>query len=216
MLNEKFAPTSEYYSHLRMPLLCLIDKVPKRVLEIGCASGQTLSYLKSKGAELTIGVEIFPEVAELAEKRFEVDRVIVGSIEEIDLDYPENYFDLIIIGFVIEHVSNPWAVMKKLCKLLKKDGQIVGSLPNVRHVSVILPLLFTGRWKYVEEGIMDWTHLRFFAKSTIIDLLEETGFKVQKINAELSGKKSQTLNVLTLNIFRNFFSYAYNFSAVKK
>jgi SAM-dependent methyltransferase len=213
MLNQKFAPTSEYYSHLRTPLLDLIDKTPNRVLEIGCASGQTLSYLKSKGSELTVGVEIFPEVAKLAETRIGVDRVIIGSIEELNLDYPENYFDLIIVGFVIEHVSDPWSVMKKLCSLLTKDGQLIGSLPNVRHISVLLPLIFLGRWKYVEEGIMDWTHLRFFTKSTIVDLLRETGFQI--IDAELAGKKSIFLNIATLNLFRHFFSFAYNFSATK-
>jgi SAM-dependent methyltransferase len=216
MLNEKFAPSSEYYSHLRMPLLSLIDGIPKRVLEIGCASGQTLSYLKSRGTELTVGVEISPEVAKFAEKRPEVDKVIVGSIEDIELDYPEDYFDLIIVGFVIEHVSNPWSVMKKLHSLLRKDGQLIGSLPNVRHISVIFPLVFFGRWEYVKEGIMDWTHLRFFAKSTIVDLIRETGFEIRRIDAELSDRKSRLANLVTLNILRNFLSFAYNFSVAKK
>ena len=216
MLNEKLASSSKYYSNLRMPLLNLIEKSPKRVLEVGCASGQTLSYLKSKGAKLTIGVELSPEVADLAEKRQEVDKVIVGSIEEIQLDYPDGYFDLIIVGFVIEHVSNPWKVMQKLYSLLEKDGQLVGSLPNVRHVSVIFPLIFLGQWKYVAEGIMDWTHLRFFTRSTIFELMESSGFEIKRIDAELEGRKVKLVNAISLNLFRDLLAFAYNFSVVKK
>jgi SAM-dependent methyltransferase len=215
MLNERFAPTSEYYSHLRMPLLSLVDKIPKRILEIGCASGQTLSYLKSKGAELTVGVEISPEVAKLAEKRVDVDRVIIGSIEDLDLDYPENYFDLIIVGFVIEHVSNPWAVMKKLRLLLKKEGQIIGSLPNVRHISVVFPLVFSGKWEYVEDGIMDWTHLRFFTKKTIEDLFRSSDFNDSKIVPDFTSRKIKLINILTFKVFEGFLAYVYNFSAIK-
>jgi SAM-dependent methyltransferase len=215
MLNEKFAPDSEYYSHLNMPLLSLVQNVPKRILEIGCASGQTLSYLKLKGAELTVGVEISPDVARIAEKRIEVDRVIVGSIEELDLGYPENYFDLIVVGFVIEHVSDPWAVMKKINFLLKKEGQLIGSLPNVRHFSVILPLLLFGKWEYVEEGIMDWTHLRFFTKQTIQNLFKDSNFYELKIIPVFTSRKMKLINLLTCRLFEGFFTYTYDFSALK-
>jgi SAM-dependent methyltransferase len=198
-----------------MPLLELIKSEPKKVLEIGCATGQTLQYVKSIGAELAVGVEIFPDVAEVANSHAEVDRIIVGNIEELELDYPEDYFDLIIAGFVIEHVADPWSVMKKIHCYLRPGGQLVGSLPNVRHFSVLTPLIFQGKWEYQDEGIMDWTHLRFFTKSTILDLLTSTGFQSTQICCEINARRYRFLNFLTLNLLRDFLGYAYNFSAIK-
>jgi SAM-dependent methyltransferase len=215
MYNQRFSPTSEYFTHLRMPLLELIKEKPKKVLEVGCAVGQTLQYIKSKGAELVVGIEIFPDVAEVAGTCPEIDRVIVGNIENLELDYPPEYFDLIIVGFVIEHVADPWAVMNKLNRYLKPGGQLIGSLPNVRHLSVLLPLIFQGKWDYQDEGIMDWTHLRFFTKKTISDLLQSTGFLATDVCGEINRRRLSFMNIMTLNMMRDFFAYAYNFSAIK-
>jgi SAM-dependent methyltransferase len=215
MYNQRFSPTSEYFTHLRMPLLKLIKGNPKKVLEIGCASGQTLQYVKYKGADLAVGIEIFPDVAEVASACLEVDRVIVGNIENIEIDFPPDYFDLIIAGFVIEHVADPWEVIKKLNRYIKPGGQLIGSLPNVRHLSVILPLIFQGKWEYQDEGIMDWTHLRFFTKSSISELLLSTDFQTINICSEISSNKLSFINAMTLNLMRDFLAYAYNFSAIK-
>jgi SAM-dependent methyltransferase len=215
MYNQRFNPKSDYFNHLRMPLLELIESKPDKILEIGCAAGQTLQYLKSEGAGFVVGVEVFPDVADVASACPEVDRVIVGNVENLELDYPLNYFDLIIVGFVIEHVADPWAVMKKLNRYLKPGGQLIGSLPNVRHLSVLLPLIFQGKWEYQDEGIMDWTHLRFFTKSTISNLLLSTDFQAIKIYGEINSKKLSLINIVTFNFMRNFLAYAYNFSAIK-
>src|SRR5437868_5454693 len=113
-------------------MLSLITGTPKHVLEIGCASGQTLAYLKERGAELTVGVEYSPDVAERARNRG-VDHVIVGDVETLDLNFEENTFDVILAGHVLEHLVDPWSVLRKLWKLLKPQGRLIGALPNVRH-----------------------------------------------------------------------------------
>jgi SAM-dependent methyltransferase len=195
-------------------MLSLVRGNPKRVLEIGCASGQTLGYMRDRGAEYTVGVEYSPDVAALAVARG-VGRIIVGNIENLELDFEPTSFDLLIAGHVLEHLSDPWKVLRKLRRLLRIGGQLVGALPNVRHHSVILPLMLKGKWEYQPSGVMDWTHLRFFSCRTALDLLEETGFEVDRIVPELGGRKSRIANSLTGNIFRNFLSYAYNFSALK-
>lgn len=195
-------------------MLSLIPGTPKRVLEIGCASGQTLAYLKERGTELTVGVEYSSEVAERARSRG-IDRVIVGDVENLDLDFDENMFDVILAGHVLEHLVNPWTVLGKLRALLKPGGRLVGALPNVRHHSVIFPLVFRGKWQYQDSGIMDRTHLRFFTKQAAEELLERSGFHVEQIVPELGGPKSITLNKLTFGVFIDFLCYAYNFSCVK-
>jgi SAM-dependent methyltransferase len=216
MYNTQWAPDSEYYSLLRMPLLSLSQGRPKRILEIGCASGQSLSYFKTKGAEFVVGVELVPDVAEIAKNRTEIDKIIIGDVENLHLDFPEEFFDLIVAGFVFEHVRDPWKVLKGLSLLLNKNGQLIGSLPNVRHISVVIPLIFKGEWKYNDGGILDWTHNKFFTRQTILSLVESSGFVIEEIAPEITSSKARFLNFLTFGIFKDFLGYAYNFSARRK
>jgi SAM-dependent methyltransferase len=213
MINDKVQSGGEYYNELRLPMLSLITGSPKRVLEIGCARGQTLAYLKARGIEYTVGIERAPQVAALA-KNQGLDSVIVGDIENLELGFEDNSFDLLIAGHVLEHLADPWETLRKLSRVLRRGGQLLGALPNVRHHTIVLPLLFSGKWQYQTSGVMDWTHLRFFSRQTAIDLLENTGFEVEKIVPEF-GRKSQVVNLLTGTVFQNFLTYAYNFSALK-
>jgi len=211
--NTRMKPEDSYYGHLRMPLLGLINGSPKRVLEIGCGHGQALLFAKHHlSAEYVIGVELVPEVAEIARRNPELDTVITGNIEDIRLDFPPGYFDLIIAGHVLEHVKDPWSVAQQLRSLLGSNGQFIGSLPNVRNARISLPLILFGKWQYTEEGILDWTHTKFFTKNTIHDLLLTAGFVVDKIEPEFFAR-SGWLNKFTFGIFSDLLCFAYNFSA---
>ena len=214
MINTKAEPCGDYYAELRLPMLSLVRGVPDRVLEIGCASGQHLHHLKEKGSGYTVGVELSPNVAERARQR-SIDSIFCGNFEDTDFGLVDSSFDLVIVGHVLEHLRDPWQALRRIHRLLAPGGQLVGALPNVRHCSVVLPLLLKGTWKYSQSGIMDWTHLRFFSRSTILDLLQTTGFKIDAITGELGGKRSRLVNQLTFNLFRDHLSYAYNFSATK-
>jgi SAM-dependent methyltransferase len=212
VINDKVEPNSQYYSELRPPMLSLVKGTPQRVLEIGCASGQTLAYLKEHGATYTVGIEYSSEVAESARNRG-LDQVIAGNVETLDLQFEPNSFDLIIAGHVLEHLANPWTTLHKLIGYLRNDGQFVGALPNVRHHSIIFPLLLHGKWQYEPSGVMDWTHLRFFSRQTVFQLLESTGFRVEEIAPEFHHK-SGFANSLSLGLFQDLLCFAYNFRAV--
>lgn len=204
----------EYYGHLRMSLISLAKGNPRRILEIGCGHGQTLAYFKQeRGAVFTVGVEYVPEVAAVARQRSEVDEVITGDIETLSLDYPPGEFDLIIAGHVLEHVKDPWAVVRRLRSLLKPTGQLIGSLPNVRHFRISIPLLVYGKWQYEKEGVLDWTHTKFFTRMTILELLESSGFRAERIDPELFPK-SALLNRCTFGVFKHLLGWTYNFSAI--
>jgi len=202
---------SEYYAELRMPMLSLVRGVPQRVLEIGCAGGQTLNYLKQRGSQYTIGIECSPPAASVARDRG-VDQIVIGDIENLETPFEPASFDLIVVGHVLEHLTDPWAVLRKLAIFLKEDGQLVGAIPNVRHHSVLLPLLLFGKWQYQPSGLLDWTHLRFFCRTSIVNLLESTGFQVEKIVPDF-GRKSRLANSLSLTLLQDFLCFAYNFSA---
>jgi 2-polyprenyl-3-methyl-5-hydroxy-6-metoxy-1,4-benzoquinol methylase len=211
--NTRVQAEDPYYSHLRMSLLSLVEDSPKRVLEIGCGQGQTLSFLKrERSAEFVAGVELVPEVAAIARQKPELDLILTGDIEQIWPDFPAEPFDLVIASHILEHVKDPWSVARRLGALMTPVGQFIGSLPNVRNARVSLPLVLFGRLEYTNEGILDWTHTKFFTKGTIQDLLNSSGFVVSKIEPEFSPRPA-ALNAITLGIFKNLLCFTYNFSA---
>ncbi len=124
------------------------------------------------------GVEISKKAAEEAKKI--LDDVIVGDIEEIELPYPEGYFDVIICADVLEHLFDPKSVLIKLRYYLNDEGILVTSIPNIANWKMRLELL-QGRFEYTQTGILDSGHIRFFTYYTARRMLEETGFRITKV-----------------------------------
>ena len=148
----------------------------RRVLELGCATGYMSEVLRARGCYV-VGVERDPLMAELAEQR--CDRLIVGDLDLLDLaeELAGERFDVIVAADVLEHLRDPLQVLRSLRPLLAENGYLVASIPNVAHGSVRLALL-EGRFPYQERGLLDRTHLRFFTRESIGQLLEDAGFLI--------------------------------------
>jgi SAM-dependent methyltransferase len=146
----------------------------KRVLEFGCASGYVSRVLRDRGCSV-VGIEIDPEFASQA-KEF-CEEVIIGNAEDLDLEsiLGERTFDVAVFGDVLEHMSDPLAMLRRVRQWLVPDGYVVASLPNIAHGAVRLALL-EGRFDYTSEGLLDETHLRFFTLDTIKELFHQAGF----------------------------------------
>lgn len=214
MINEQVSNAdSVYYGITRNNLLELVTGTPKRVLEIGCGDGATLAALKQRGAGYVCGLEINPKVAETTRARPEIDEVIVGDVEAALSGFESGSFDVVIASHVLEHLVDPWKAVREFHRILTRDGQIVGAIPNIRHASVLLSLM-KGRWQYEESGILDWTHLRFFTKISIAQLLSQGGFEAT-LSPDIAGGKSLLLSRLSFGILNDFAAYAYNFKGTK-
>jgi SAM-dependent methyltransferase len=87
-------------------------------------------------------------------------------------------FDVIVAGDVLEHLPRPEDLLSALKPLLKPDGRLLVSLPNVANVTVRASLLL-GRFPYADRGILDRTHLRFYTRASARRLLGESGFGVR-------------------------------------
>jgi hypothetical protein len=96
--------------------------------------------------------------------------------------------------------------------MMSPSGQLIGSLPNVRNIKVVFPLVCLGRWDYRDQGILDWTHTKFFTKRTIGQLFTSCGFRIEVITPEY-GPLCRKINLATLGVASNFLAFAYNFSA---
>lgn len=181
--NEKWGFNIHYSSFVRFELIELINKpldAPLKVLEVGCSLGLTLLEIKNKFRNAEIyGIEIDENVAKITKNLFPF---ICGNIETLDLPYEENYFDIILFPDVLEHLVDPWETLRKMKKYLKKDGNIISSIPNIMYIENLVDLI-RGNFNYVDAGILDKTHLRFFTLGEIQKLFDSTGYNLDLINA---------------------------------
>jgi len=181
-LSEDLTQKNEkYYRYSRAEMLKFIPENCVTFLEVGCGGGYFGKMLKINRPLADVhGIEICPEAAEEAKKN--LDNVINSDINNALNSLQDNHYDCFIFNDVLEHFADPVDVLKKLKPKLKNGGFIVASIPNVRYFSVIYDLIVNKDWKYQEEGILDYTHLRFFTKKSIPRLFEAAGFKVISIN----------------------------------
>ncbi len=170
--------TPAYYAFSRPEVVAVVAPKGKRILDVGCAAGAMGAAMLAAGAVEVAGVEVVPDAARRAREK--LTAVYGFDLEKCpELPYPDGYFDVITFADVLEHLRDPVAVLKHLRRYVKNDGAIVCSIPNVRHESVILPLLFNGTFKYEDAGILDRTHLRFFTLQEIYGFMRATGFEMQ-------------------------------------
>jgi 2-polyprenyl-3-methyl-5-hydroxy-6-metoxy-1,4-benzoquinol methylase len=149
------------------------------------------------------------EAAERARER--LDAVYPVNIEQNNLPIQESSLDLILCLDVLEHVIDPWEVVRRLYKLLKPGGALIVSIPNVRNHKVLFPLLFQGKWDYTDAGILDKTHLRFFVRDTAIKLIESSRLKVDLVMSTGLGRsrRSRIVNALLPSLITSLFEKQY-------
>ena len=159
-------------------LLALIPKESKRLVEVGCSSGALAKAFKriNPACHYT-GIEIDAKYAELS--RHHCDAALNSSIEDLS----QASFDALlpvdcwIFGDTLEHLKDPWVILKKIRDQASFESSIVACIPNSQHWS-LQARLNSGQFRYEDTGLLDRTHLRFFTRTTMIEMFESTGFKI--------------------------------------
>lgn len=156
----------------------------KSVLDVGCWTGDLGRALIGRGCQVS-GLEVDEEAAELA--RADLDQVVVADLNSSPTSehFPPASFDVVIFADVLEHLQDPVAVLADAAALLKPDGRVVISVPNITHGSVRLALL-QGRWSYTDTGLLDATHIRFFNRAGVLEMFSAAGMVVEELQASLA------------------------------
>jgi len=215
MSDMNLAEFSDYYSRQRRWPELFDIKHGEHFLDIGCGKGRLGAFLKQKFNAKVVGVEIFPEYAAVAAEC--LDEVLCGDIEKLDLSPYTGRLDHVVFSDSLEHLLDPESAILKVKSLLASDGSLLLSIPNVRNFRVTLPLLLLGKFEYQDEGLLDRTHLRFFTRSSIVNLLNRCGFSVESLKFDLPrNSKVGILNVVTLGLFKEILTSHFFIKACKK
>jgi 2-polyprenyl-3-methyl-5-hydroxy-6-metoxy-1,4-benzoquinol methylase len=175
---------SGYYANERADVLAQLPRPVGRVLDVGCGSGGTAAGLRAAGASEIVGIEVVPEAAEVA--RAVLDEVHLAPVEEA-LDALEGGFDTVLCLDVLEHLVDPREVLARLRGLAAPGGTLQVSVPNARHLSLVRDLLFRGTFGYTEWGHRDRTHLRWFTRRDLIDVVTGAGWEVVRTSVPPLG-----------------------------
>ncbi|MFY9782206.1 MAG: class I SAM-dependent methyltransferase [Acidimicrobiales bacterium] len=148
----------------------------KRVLEAGCASGHVSEKLHAQGCRV-VGIEVDASVVEPAAQWLE--RVIVGSFDDQALwhELEGEVFDAILFGDVLEHLKDPLTTLRESLDHLSPSGMVIISVPNIAHADVKIALL-NGAFPYSDDGLLDRTHISFFTKEGLLQLVRDAGLAV--------------------------------------
>jgi 2-polyprenyl-3-methyl-5-hydroxy-6-metoxy-1,4-benzoquinol methylase len=202
------------YIGQRLDIERLISPDARMVLDVGCSTGTLGAAIKAKTGAQVFGIELSADMAHEALGR--IDRVFVGDAAEIILQGKlDGYqFDTIVFADVLEHLADPWAVLRAAASHLQPQGTIVASIPNIRHIDTIYNLVVKGYWPYRERGIHDRTHLRFFAKQNIIELFEGAGLAIAVLETnyrilEKPARLNRFAKYFACPIVKDFLAFQY-------
>jgi O-antigen biosynthesis protein len=147
------------------------------VLELGPAAGYFTRILK-QSLQCTIdAIEIDAEMA--AQARPHCRDIVVADLDALDWSklFPGRRYDTIIAADVLEHLRSPERALKALRLRLKPGGRLLISLPNIAYAGMIFGLL-EDDFRYRAEGLLDRTHLKFFTRTTLEEMLGENGWEI--------------------------------------
>ena len=182
MSSPDRATRAHAYENPRPEIQALVPEGALRVLDLGCASGALGAALRARGAEV-VGIERDPAYAADAAER--LDRVVNADLEEFDDWASLGAFDVVIAGDVLEHLRDPWTVLRRAAALLPAGGTAIVSLPNVRYWETFWVLARHNTWPRRAEGIFDATHLRWFTLRDAWSLLDQAGLEVVRVERQM-------------------------------
>ncbi|HEX8166590.1 MAG TPA: methyltransferase domain-containing protein [Beijerinckiaceae bacterium] len=171
--------SARYYDTARREVLPWLPQKVGRMLDVGCGAGATTALVReARAVEWAGGIEYVEEVAAQAEARF--DRVWRGdaALAPLEAEIAPESLHLVLCLDVLEHMSDPWTMVRRLSALVAPGGRLILSVPNVRHWKFLWRLFAAGDFAYRDAGLLDRTHLRFFVRRTAVELATCGGLRL--------------------------------------
>jgi len=143
-----------------------------KVLDIGCGDGYFLNYLKQNGWQVN-GIEISEFAARKIKEKYDID-IFCGELSQAG--YPDEYFDVVSLFEVLEHLPDPAEALLEVQRIIKKTGLLIMTVPNFDSLQ---RLLFGKYWHIIDPP----RHLFYFSRTTIDTILKKCNFGLFTIKA---------------------------------
>lgn len=147
------------------------------VLECGCANGYMTKFLRDNmGCRVHI-IEI-NQYDYIAASQY-AETSCLGDLNETHWSkhFNGNHYDYILFADVLEHLYDPVSVLCEASRLLKDDGKIVISFPNICHNDILINM-FYDHWQYHTLGLLDNTHIKFIGLNDIDQMSGRAGLRI--------------------------------------
>jgi len=179
----------------------------KTVLETGCSTG-FLSRLIAANGSRVVGIELDKEAAQIANQNCQ--RVLSCNLNSPEwVEVVGERFDLVTFGDVLEHLTDPRAVLRQTQEILNPRGRVLICLPNIAHWTIRAKLL-AGNFRYESTGILDFTHMRFFTVESAREFIAGAGYRIVWFRPIIGGRFNDRLRPIwqrLANIVPGLFSY---------
>lgn len=176
-MNNKYDIELEMRKNTPASIILGGIKKNSKVLEFGCGNGRMTQWMKES---LDCDVTILEQDLELYQKAVVfAENGICGNIEDAEWMkiLKQHSFDYIIYADVLEHLHNPEEILRLSAKMLKEDGSVWISVPNIAHNDILMKL-YNNSLNYTDTGILDRTHVHHFTYKNLCTLISEAGFDI--------------------------------------
>jgi SAM-dependent methyltransferase len=174
------------YNYLLEAVAREMVSLPKgKVLDLGCGDGDYAKRLKDLGFNVIAGdidVARFRYKNEIEFKHCDITK---------EMPFPDKTFDYVLLMEVVEHLRNPYAAISEINRIIKNNGHLIASTPNILNLSSRLRFLFEGSYEYFREPPLDQVknpkevifnlHLVPYRYHELEYLLSASGFKIAGI-----------------------------------
>jgi SAM-dependent methyltransferase len=192
-LDPIFDPTANPRSDVAIKLLGSGEKL----LDIGCWDGRLLERIRGAGLykELT-GIDIVETGVELARKKG--FNALVVDLNAGILPFPDEYFDGVTFLAVLEHIFDPYSIIREIRRVLRPGGILVIDVPNVASVTNRARILLGRIPVTSHDSGWDGGHLHYFTKHALDRFLRDEGFEVlmRKTTGGLSQLREWWISLL--------------------
>lgn len=172
-LEKTYGSEDLSYDVEHLPSILKWIKPNSRVLEFGPAMGYMTRYMRDNLNCKVTAVEISPDMAKIAGQY--TDKIIIANLDTDNWDEQiDGLFDYIIFADVLEHLRDPQTTIQKASTFLSPTGNILTSIPNIGHSSIIMSLM-DGEFEYHKYGLLDNTHIHFFTRKSVKEMMDACG-----------------------------------------
>ncbi len=153
-------------------------KKNQRILDVGCGDGLFAKHISEDNHKS--GVDFIPPSDNMDRNFKEYYQYDLNNGLPSEIQQKEK-FDFVLLLDIVEHLIDQDKILDEAASVLKPDGRIILSLPNIANIYVRLNLLI-GRFPYADKGILDRTHLHFYTLKIIKQLVKKHNLEIEKIN----------------------------------